>query len=41
MAFTCTKVIMEDVQDTKSLLKAMEKEGFSADDIVGIAAKTE
>ena len=41
MAFICTKVIMEDVQDTKSLLKAMEKEGFSTDDIVGIAAKTE
>ena len=41
MAFICVKVIMEDVQDTKSLLKAMEKEGFGTDDIVGIAAKTE
>ena len=41
MAFICAKVIMEDVQDTKSLLKVMEKEGFGTDDIVGIAAKTE
>ena len=41
MAFLVTKVLMEDVQDMDSLLAAMDKEGFGADDIVGIAAKTE
>ena len=41
MAFVVTKVLMEDIQDMDGLLSAMEKEGFGADDIVGIAAKTE
>ena len=41
MAFVVTKVLMEDIQEMDGLLSAMEKEGFGADDIVGIAAKTE
>lgn len=41
MAVSVLKVLMNDAMDTNSLLEAITKEGFTADDIIGIAAKTE
>ena len=41
MAVAVCKVLMEHVQDTDSLEAAMAAEGFGADEIIAIAAKTE
>ncbi len=41
MAVVVCKVLMEHVQDTDSIEAAMAVEGFGADDIIAVAAKTE
>ncbi len=41
MPFIVAKVPMEHVQDTDSIVAAMESEGFGPDDIVAIVGKTE
>ena len=41
MAFAVIKVLMKDVKDMDSLAEGLAREGVGADDIVGVAAKTE
>ena len=41
MAVTVCKILMEHVQDTDGIEAAMAAEGFGADDIIAIVAKTE
>ena len=41
MAYVVCKVLMEDAQDTDCIEAAMKAEGFGADDIVALVAKTE
>mgnify|MGYP001259896539 CR=1 FL=1 len=41
MAFAVIKVLMKDVKDMDCLAEGLAREGVGADDIVGVAAKTE